>query len=117
MIESQVDFIKKAKQSSKEEFLEQHPNHGDIWELLQNSKEGYITIKKVSDNPGYLSAGEGQRGYTPAFGEGLSLYIDNISSYYYTSVIQSINWEDNTFKTMNSIYKFKFDECKNQETE
>lgn len=117
MIENQVKYITEAKHSTKERFLEEYPDHPNLWELLQNAKEGYIVIEKISNNSGYLRKGEVQRGYTPAFGEGLACYIDNIDSYYFTSNITSINWEDNTFNTLNSTYKFKFYENQNKETE
>ena len=113
MIEQQVAYITRAKNATKEEFLERYPTHGEIWELLQKAKSGFIKIEKISANTGFLGQGGVVSGYTPAFGEGLSCYIDRIDSYYYTSTIQSINWEDGTFKTLNSIYKFEFDESKN----
>ena len=114
MIETQIAYITKAKHQTKEEFIKQ--NGEDklyIWELLQNAKEGDISITKISANVGYLGKNDTERGFTPAFGEGLSCYIDKPDSYYYTSIIQSIDWENNTFKTINSTYKFKFDERKN----
>lgn len=117
MLEKQLAYITKAKNQSKEDFVAEHgENMLHVWEALQKSKEGEISIVKISNNLGYLSKGEGERGWTPAFGEGLSLYIDAIDSYYYTSIIDSINWEDHTFKTRNSTYKFQFYERKNQET-
>lgn len=117
MIEELIAYITRAKQSTKEKFLEEYPERGNLWEILQNSKEGYITIEKISSNAGYLRKGEIESGYTPAFGEGIACWIDNKDSYYHTSNIESINWEDNTFNTLNSKYKFKFDERKNKEVE
>jgi len=118
MLEKQLAYITKAKNQSKEEFISENgENMLPVWEALQKSKEGRISITKISDNLGYLSKGGSERGWTPAFGEGISLYIDNIDRYYYTSTIDSINWEDHTFKTRNSIYKFEFYECENQKAE
>ena len=118
MLEVQLAYITKAKNQTKEEFIAEHgENMLNVWEALQKAKAGDIYITKISSNLGYLSKGESERGWTPAFGEGIACYIDNIDSYYYTSVIESINWEDHTFKTRNSTYKFIFYERKNQETE
>ena len=118
MLEKQLAYITKAKNQTKEEFIEENgENLVHLWEALQKSKSGDIWITKISSNLGYLNKGDSERGWTPAFGEGISLYIDSIDRYYYTSVIESINWEDHTFKTRNSTYKFAFYEHKNQETE
>ena len=84
-----------------------------VWEKLQNAKSGYIKLTKLTDNPGYLGQNDVVRGFTPAFGEGLACYVDRIDEYYYTSIIQSIDWDNKTFKTLNSIYKFEFDESTN----
>lgn len=74
--------------------------------LLKNSKPGFISIKKISDNPGYFANGDTFTGYTEAFGEGLQLRITNHDSWYKTSRIKSI--QDNTFNTQNSVYEYTF---------
>ena len=114
MIEKQIAYITKAKNQSKEEFVEEYGNENLwLWECLQKAKSGNIVITKTSSNFGYLSQGGTEHGYTPAFGVGLPCYIDRTDSYYYTSNIESINWEDKTFKTKNSTYKFEFNESQN----
>lgn len=95
--------IKKFKQMSKEEFMQQNGATEEIYEALHNSKEGYIEIWKEDESVR-------EHGYTHAFGEGLSVRMDNISRWYITSVIKYINWDKGYFDTLNSRYYFKFKE-------
>lgn len=103
-----VRLLEKLRTMSKEEFLEAYPNDEQLYNDIQNSKVGHIKITKSTDNPGYITSGESREGYTPAFGEGLSCFIDGVNEYYYTSTIQSIDWEEKKFYTLNSIYEFEF---------
>ena len=105
---SRVDLLLKLKEMSKEEFLEKYPDSEDIYDSIHNSKTGYIKITKESSNPGYISEGSIKEGFTPAFGEGISCFIENDEEYYYTSTIKSIDWEEKKFHTLNSTYKFEF---------
>jgi len=107
--------ILEIKKLSKEEFLSKYPDE-NIYNDLQNSKEGHIKITKISDNPGYLSEGNTKEGYTPAFGEGISCYMNCDDSYYYTSVVKKIDWENKIFYTLNSKYSFEFNESTNSES-
>jgi hypothetical protein len=93
--------VSELKAMSKEEFLTLPNMTEEIYNALQNSKEGWISISRVSD-------GAGDHGYTQAFGEGISCHMSNLNSWYTTSVIQSIDWENKTFKTLNSVYNFEF---------
>lgn len=106
----QLKPLLNLRKRSLDEVKQLVPNHPEIYDLLRNSKIGYISIQKVSDNAGYLSKGMSEEGWTAAFGEGLSLRMELGFSYYYTSTIQSINWEKGYFDTLNSRYEFKFNE-------
>ena len=75
---------------------------------LLNTKSGYIVIQKLSDNPGFVNAGEKIVGYTENFGEGVALFIEDYSRWFHTSVITKIN--EDTFETLNSTYSYKFNE-------
>lgn len=114
---SQIEWIYENKKLSEEEFIKSNGEGTEnVYHLLKNAKEGNISITKVSNNPGYLCQGEVIKGWTPAFGEGIALWIDvDPINYYHTSTIDNINWEDNTFKTRNSTYKFEFNESKSKE--
>ncbi len=86
--------------------------------LIKGTKSGYIFIRKISNNSGYLSNNESRNGFTPMFSEGLSCYIfldDLYEDYYYTSVIESIDWENKIFTTINSKYSFEFKEMSPEE--
>lgn len=76
----------------------------EILEKLKNSKVGIINVE-LEDNPDVR-----HYGFTPDFGVGLRCYMSNKERWFSTSPIQEIDWENNKFKTMNSVYKFKFTE-------
>lgn len=101
--------IQELKKLSKEEFLKLEGATEELYQSLQNAKSGYIEIRKEN-------SGAGDRGYTQAFGEGISLRIDNLSTWYMTSIIQKIDWENNYFTTLNSKYYFKFTEDEKKES-
>ena len=85
---------------------------------IKNSKWGKIFIQKISENCGYLRNGEARDGFTPLFSEGFSCYVyldDPFENYYYTSTIDSIDWENRLFKTKNSTYSFSFVEMSPEE--
>lgn len=82
----------------------------ELYQAIKDSKVGYIKITKISSNDGYLSEGESEEGITAAFGEGISLYIAGVEQWYRTSVIRKIFWDKKEFTTMNSRYKFEFEE-------
>jgi hypothetical protein len=96
----------------KSKFKEDGMEYQDFLKI-KNSRSGYIHVKKLSDNPGYLNNNEGREGFTPLFSEGFSCHIfldDLYEDYYYTSTIESIDWHNNTFTTKNSEYSFVFKE-------
>lgn len=99
----------KHREMGLKEFVKAGGNT-ELYRLLQNSKVGRISITKISNNSGYLSSGESEEGVTAAFGEGLSLYIADVEQWYRTSNIQRINWEAGEFTTLNSKYRFTFEE-------
>ena len=83
-----------------------------IEEMFKDSpKRGHCTLTKVNGvhnerfNPGYTASG-----YCPGIVVGLSCRVDNVHRWFMTSVVTSIDWEKEEFTTLNSIYKFHFDE-------
>ena len=95
--------IKKLKSLTKEEFLKYPDATESIYIAMQNSKEGWIEIWKEDKSVH-------EKGYTDAFGEGISCYLYTTDRWYTTSVIRHINWEEGYCDTMNSRYYFKFKE-------
>ena len=97
-----------AKKLSKEEFLKIHPldeRREYLYDILKNAAVGHITIKQTSGN----KVGFTMEGVTATLADGISLFIDSETTYYYTSVVEKINWEEGYFETMNSRYEFTFD--------
>lgn len=92
----------------KKEFIK-NVGPEDAYENVQKSKVGYIVVHKISDNPG-IKKNKIYEGITACFGEGLAMWLSNETSWFHTSVVKSINWENNTFETENSVYRFKFEE-------
>lgn len=85
---------------------------------IKNSKSGYILVEKISRNSGYLSKNQKREGFTPLFAEDFSCYIyldDPFEDYYYTSIIESIDWDKKEFRTRNSTYSFVFKEMSPEE--
>lgn len=100
--------IIEMRQMSEEDFVNKYGKDSMfVYEAVKKSKMGDIEIEKVVDNP--LDAVK-MKGITPGIGEGISCYIEDDDVYYYTSTVQSIDWENNVFHTLNSEYKFKFNE-------
>ena len=94
---------------SKEDFIKKYGKDTIfMYEAIHKSKMGDIEIDKVLNSP--LDTEVKMKGITPGFGEGISCYMEDNDIYYYTSTIQSIDWENNVFHTLNSEYKFKFNE-------
>ena len=81
----------------------------EAYNKIQESKVGYIKVHKISDNPG-IEKNKVYEGITACFGEGLAMWLSNETNWFHTSVIQSIDWNDKTFKTLNSTYAFEFEE-------
>ena len=98
-----------VRQMSKEDFIKKYGKDTIfMYEAIHKSKMGDIEIDKVLNSP--LDTEVKMKGITPGFGEGISCYMEDNDIYYYTSTIQSIDWENNVFHTLNSEYKFKFNE-------
>lgn len=117
---SQVALVKGVQEIKEMEvddfqnsnFKEEGMGYQDFLKI-KNSKSGYICIKKISDNSGYLNSNESREGFTPLFSEGFSCHVlldDLYEDYYYTSTIELIDWNNNTFITKNSEYSFVFKE-------
>ena len=65
--------IRELKQFPKEEFLKFPGMTEQIYEDLHKAKEGWIKVEREND-------GRVERGYTYAFGEGISCRMDNLCS-------------------------------------
>lgn len=102
MLDGEVNTILNCKLLSKEEFIEICPDE-EAYNALKNSKTGLIEIS-------YLDGTNKHSGFTAALGEGIACRISNEDNWYTTSTIKSIDWNNKTFETLHSIYKFEFQE-------
>ena len=100
----------KLKLTPENELDEDLAKYSNILDELKKSKSGWIKIKKISDNGGYLTKNESESGWFAVFAKGMSLYIGDGSHYYYTSNIVDIDWDKKLFLTLNSIYSFEITE-------
>ena len=100
----------KLKLTPENELDENLVKYSNILDEIKKSKSGWIKIKKVSDNGGYLTKNESESGWFAVFAKGMSLYIGDGSHYYYTSNIVDIDWDKKLFLTLNSIYSFEITE-------
>ena len=79
--------------------------------IQANAKKGWIEIEKIAGtNTNSHPIGMKRRGYTSTFMESVRCVMSTMSEWFATSIITEIDWKDNTFKTLNSVYKFKFKE-------
>lgn len=102
MLDAGVNAILSSKLLSKEEFIEKYSDE-EMYSALKNSKAGLIEIS-------YLDGTNKHNGFTAALGEGIACRMSNENNWYTTSTIKSIDWNNKTFETLNSIYKFEFQE-------
>lgn len=93
--------IKEIKQLPKEEFMQLKGATEQLYEQIHNAKAGWISVVRQRD-------GLHKKGYTELFGEGISCVIINQNEWWRTSNIQSIDWNNHTFTTLNSVYTFEF---------
>lgn len=100
----------KLKLTPENELDEDLVKYSNILNEIKKSKSGWIKIKKISDNGGYLTKNESESGWFAVFAKGMSLYIGDGSHYYYTSNIVDIDWDKKLFLTLNSIYSFEITE-------
>ena len=100
----------KLKLTPENELDEDLTKYSNILDEVKKSKSGWIEIKKISDNGGYLTKNESESGWFAVFAKGMSLYIGDGSHYYYTSNIVDIDWDNKLFLTLNSIYSFEITE-------
>lgn len=100
----------KLKITPENELDEDLTKYSNILDEIKKSKSGWIKIKKISDNGGYLTKNESESGWFAVFAKGMSLYIGDGSHYYYTSNIVDIDWNKKLFLTLNSIYSFEITE-------
>ena len=100
----------KLKLTPENELDEDLTKYSNILDEVKKSKSGWIKIKKISDNGGYLTKNESESGWFAVFAKGMSLYIGDGSHYYYTSNIVDIDWDKKLFLTLNSIYSFEITE-------
>ena len=98
--------LKKMREASLEELkvrLGDDKLAGIVFEALQGCKEGYMRIQRQ-----WPSLGEKREGWTYVFAAGMPLHIDPTDKWYSTSIIEKIDWEGQTFVTLNSVYTFEF---------
>lgn len=102
MIDENIMARLRLRALSKEEFLSEYgEDASDIYEHLQKSKCGLISVEHTDTKKKHY-------GITAAFGEGLSCYMSNEDRWFTTSVIKHI--DKDTFETLNSVYKYNFEE-------
>ena len=104
VIQNVVDMTRtELKKLSKEEFMKLPGATEELYVAVQNAKSGYIEVTHATQKHFH-------KGYTEAFGEGISCYMCTPHEWYTTSVIKNINWGEEYFDTLNSRYYFKFKE-------
>ena len=84
--------------------------------INEHAFKGWMTIQKVEGvNNEDIKIGFERYGYTQAFIEGIRLALINSTHWFNTSIVTSIDWENKTFKTLNSTYSFTINEKEESE--
>lgn len=79
--------------------------------VKEHAKKGYIKVTKIEGDETRYKLGATHEGQTNNFIEGTGVLMEDAhGNWFHTSVIQSIDWENKTFKTLNSTYKFDLNE-------
>ena len=79
--------------------------------INEHAFKGWITVtKEEGKNNNKIPLKSQRSGYTDTFIEGVGLYIVGQDHWFHTSVVTSIDWENKTFKTLNSMYSFVINE-------
>lgn len=74
----------------------------------EHAKPGFITLTKIE---GTEPLGEKHSGYTKGLCEGIGCRLESPDGFWFhTSIIKEIDWENQIFTTLNSKYKFEFDD-------
>lgn len=77
----------------------------------EHTFKGWITITKEEGKDNTKIPLKSQRsGYTNTFIEGVRLHVSSPDSWFCTSIVTSIDWENKTFNTLNSTYSFVINE-------
>lgn len=76
--------------------------------ISTHARYGNIKVTKIEGNENTYPLGYTESGFTSGLMEGIACAMADGDHYFHTSIVTSINWEDKTFKTLNSTYKFEF---------
>lgn len=76
----------------------------------ENAYKGYMEVTKLEGNNNLtIPTNSVHAGNTEAFMEGIGLQLVSPTNWFHTSIVTEIDWENHRFKTLNSIYKFTYD--------
>lgn len=76
----------------------------------QSPKRGHVQVYKISDNIGEITKNDIYNGYCLGIVPGLPVVVNGSSRWLQTSTVKDVDWENEIFHTLNSVYKFKFAE-------
>lgn len=98
-----------TKVRSDKDLMDSCNNNEELFRALREGKCGLMKVRKISDNPG-IEKGKEYCGVATCFAENIGLFLSNEDSWFHTSVVKEIDWTNNQFKTLNSVYEFSFEE-------
>lgn len=104
----------KIRAKSDEDLMSLCEGDEKIFKAFREGKCGLIRLHKISDNPG-IEKGKEYYGITTCFSENLAVFVSSPDIYFHSSVIKEIDWKNNQFKTLNSVYAFTFEELDDSE--
>jgi len=102
------------KTRSDEDLMSACNNDEKVFQAIRNGKCGLMKVIKISDNPG-IEKGKEHYGVATCFAENIGLFLSSEDAWFHTSTVQEIDWSNNQFKTLNSVYSFDFEELDDTE--
>lgn len=80
-----------------------------LWKAMRCCNDGEIVIRIIEGGNSIMKVGDSKCGYTPGLIVGAPIVLEQPNgSRYQGGVIESIDWDNETFKTVQSTYSFHF---------
>lgn len=105
-----IEQLKDLKSLTQEDFVNLEYGTAEEWTSLQDAPSGRIVIRIIEGGNEYMKVGQSLSGTTPFLCIGFPVLVEYPKGYYKSTAVESINWEQGTFRTKCSTYSFHF--CK-----
>lgn len=109
-MEKIIELLKDLRSLTQEDFINQGYGTADEWTSLQEAPSGRIVVRIIEGGNPYMKVGQSLSGTTPYLCVGFPVLVEYPNGCYKSTAVESINWDQGTFRTKCSTYSFHF--CK-----